>query len=53
MLRCLLQAQLAILQQERDLAFAQNRQLADEIQTIRIYYRYALSFEVLILNIVP
>lgn len=50
MLRCLLQAQLAILQQERDLAFAQNRQLADEIQTIRIYYRYALSFEVLILN---
>ena len=53
MLRCLLQAQLAILQQERDLAFAQNRQLADEIQTIRIYYRYALSFEVLILNICP
>lgn len=53
MLRCLLQAQLAILQQERDLAFAQNRQLADEIQTIRIYYRYALSFQVLILNICP
>ncbi|XP_048735258.1 mirror-image polydactyly gene 1 protein-like isoform X2 [Ostrea edulis] len=33
-----LQAKLAILQQERDLALAQNRQLADEIQTIRIYY---------------
>jgi hypothetical protein len=33
------QAKLAILQQERDLALAENRQLADEIQTIRIYYR--------------
>lgn len=49
---CIFQAKLTAVQQERDLAVAKSKQLNDEIQTLRIYYRYdTFVFETILFRV--